>query len=98
MNRLERMREAVDALVSPTRSAARCCSGSTERDREEPAQQLCHAAARDVDVYAMNRLRASLERARRFDEPDTLDTPGETLAAERPARRRSRTTSRPTSS
>ncbi len=59
--------------------------GSTVR---EPAQRLYYTAARDlVDVYAMNRLRASLERSRRFNEPDTLDTPGETLAAQRAARR-----------
>ena len=54
----------------------------------DPARRLYYGLARDlVDVYAMSQLRASLARAQRFDAPDTLDTPGETLAAQRAARR-----------
>ncbi len=89
VNRLERMRQEVDRLTSPS-PVGRALLLGLDRSAtvREPAQRLYYAAARDlVDVYAMTRLRASLERSRRFNEPDTLDTPGETLAAQRAARR-----------
>ena len=53
-----------------------------------PASEVYYSRARDlVSVSALRRLRESLERAQSFGEPDSLDTPGETLAAQRAARR-----------
>ena len=89
VNRLERMREEVDALIAPSPLLRTLLLGLDRSSTlREPAQRLYYAEARElVAVYAMTRLRASLERSRRFNEPDTLDTPGETLAAQRAARR-----------
>jgi type VI secretion system protein ImpL len=89
VNRLERLREEVERLNAPRPLSRALRLGLDRGDTvREPASRVYYGEVRDlVAIYAMRQLRASLERSRRFDEPDTLDTPGETLAAQRAARR-----------
>ncbi|MEO0558137.1 MAG: type VI secretion system membrane subunit TssM [Bacteroidota bacterium] len=89
INRLEGFRAEVERL-GEARPVGKALLLGLDRSASvrEPAQRLYYGMTRDlVNVYAMRRLRASLERSRRFNEPDTLDTPGETLAARQAARR-----------
>ena len=89
VNRLERLREEVERLAAP-RPLSKALRLGLDRGEtiREPASRLYYAEARDlVSVYAMRHLRASLERARRIDEADTLDADPETVASQQAARR-----------
>ncbi|WP_412068632.1 type VI secretion system membrane subunit TssM [Rubrivirga sp. IMCC43871] len=89
VNRLEGLREEVARLGS-SRPVSRALRMGLDRGDTvyEPAARLYYGLARDlVDVYAVRQLRTSLERARRFDQPDTTLAPGEQTAARRAAQR-----------
>ena len=89
VTRLDRLREEVADLEEqgPLSRAFMLGLGRGGTVRE-PAQDLYYTRARDlVEVYAMRRLRQSLQDARSLNRPDTTAVPGATAASQRAARR-----------
>lgn len=73
VTRLDGLREEVARLEAPRPFSKALLLGLDRSGTvREPAQRLYYSLARDfVELYAMSQLRTSLERSRRFDQPDS---------------------------